>query len=72
MIADEDCIEGDFAIVKVSGKGRVKHFIARIDAIDDDQSYEDVFLKKIASKTAKTTRLLWWMKKMKLHFPKAT
>ena len=51
---DEDCIEGDFAIVKVNGKGRVKHFIACIDAIDDeDQSYEGVFLKETASKTGK-------------------
>ena len=54
-IEDEDCIECDFPIVKIDGKGRVKHVTARTDAIDDaDQSYEGEFLKKTASKTCKS------------------
>ena len=42
---DSDIIEGDFVIVKVSGKSRFQNFIARVDIIDDIE-YECVFLKK--------------------------
>ena len=47
---DEECIERDFVVVKVCGKYRFKHFIARIDIVDGDD-YEGVFLKRIASRT---------------------
>ena len=43
---DLDIIEGDFVIIKVSGKSRFQNFIARVDIIDDIE-YEGVFLKKV-------------------------
>ncbi len=32
-VSDDEIIEGDFVIVKVSGKSRVVHYIARIDVV---------------------------------------
>ena len=32
-VSDDEIIEGDFVIVKVAGKSRVVHYIARIDVV---------------------------------------
>ena len=43
---DEELIEGDFVIVKlVSAKSRIAHYIARIDAMDENE-FVGVFLKR--------------------------
>lgn len=45
----EDIIEGDFVIVKVHGKTRTMHYIARVDGFDADE-YEGVFLRRVLSR----------------------
>ena len=45
----EDIIEGDFVIVKVHGKTRTMHYIARVDGFDADK-YEGVFLRRVLSR----------------------
>ena len=50
--SDEDgvsyeIIEGHFVIVKVAGKSRVVHFIARIDVLGKYE-YEGIFLHKVS------------------------
>ena len=46
---DEELIEGDFVIVKlVSAKLRIAHYIARIDAMDENE-FDGVFLKRESS-----------------------
>ena len=42
----EDIIEGDFVVVKVHGKTRTMHYIARVDGFDGDE-YEGVFLRRV-------------------------
>lgn len=42
---NEELLSGDFVVVKVAGKRRVVHYVARIDTVDCDE-YEDVFLQK--------------------------
>ena len=49
-LEDENYMEGDFVVVKVSGRSSTKNFIARIDVIEEDE-FEGFFLKRIASKT---------------------
>ena len=41
-----DIMEGDFVVVKVAGKSRFVHYIARIDVIDGKE-YEGIFLQKV-------------------------
>jgi len=45
-IDEMDMMEGDFVVVKVAGKSRFVHYIARIDVIDGKE-YEGVFLQKV-------------------------
>ena len=42
-------IEGGFVVVKVAGRSSSKHYITRVDVVDDDE-FEGVFLQKVASK----------------------
>ena len=45
-------IEGDFVIVRVEGKKRVVHYVARIDVVDEElNEYEGVFLQKDSANT---------------------
>lgn len=43
---DAEIYEGDFVIVKVSGKSQVVNYIACVDVVDGD-IFEGVFLKKV-------------------------
>ena len=51
---DEECCakqyrvstEGEFVIVKVAGKARIKHYIGRIDVVDGNE-FEGVFLRRV-------------------------
>ena len=46
--SDEDGVsDGDFVIVKVAGKSRVVHYIARIDVVGKYE-YEGIFLHKVS------------------------
>lgn len=45
-IDEMDIMEGDFVVVKVDGKSRSVHYIARIDVIDGKE-YEGIFLQKV-------------------------
>ncbi|CAM1328306.1 Uncharacterised protein g9733 [Pycnogonum litorale] len=48
---DSEIIEGDFVIVKVAGKSRMVHYIARIDVVDmAKDEYEGIFLQKVSSR----------------------
>lgn len=45
-VDEMDIMEGDFVVVKVAGKSRSVHYIARIDVIDGKE-YEGIFLQKV-------------------------
>jgi len=45
-IDEMEIMEGDFVVVKVAGKSRIVHYIARIDVIADKE-YEGIFLQKV-------------------------
>ena len=54
--SDEDgvsneIIEGDFVIVKVAGKSRVVHYIARIDVVGKYE-YEGIFIHKVSGRVS--------------------
>ena len=46
-IFSDEIIEGDFIIIKVVGKGREMHFIARVDIVEEGE-YGGVFLQKLS------------------------
>ena len=48
---EEAPIEGDFVVVKVSGKKRFLLYIARVDVVDG-VDFEGVFLKRVPNKAA--------------------
>ena len=48
---DFNIIEGDLVVVKLAGKSRFIHYIARVDILNgEDFKYEGVFLQKTAKK----------------------
>ena len=51
---DQSIIEGDFVIVKVHGKSRSNHYIARVDAFDGGE-FEGVFLRRVLSLNDRAT-----------------
>ncbi len=44
-----DIIEGDFVVVKITGKTRELNYIARVDIVADEV-FEGLFLRKVPSK----------------------
>ena len=46
--ADQEIIEGYFVVEKVRGKSSMRHYIARVDALDGDK-FEEVFLRQVLS-----------------------
>ena len=46
-MSDDEIIEGDFVIVKVAGKSRVVHYIARTDVVGKYE-YGGIFLHKVS------------------------
>ena len=44
-----EIIEGDFVVVSLAGKARVRNFIARVDVVDGDD-YEGIFLRKVSAR----------------------
>nr|XP_039258851.1 uncharacterized protein LOC120335415 [Styela clava] len=54
---DQNIIEGDFVIVKISGKSRIVHYVARVDAFEGEE-FEGVFLRRVLSVNDRTTFIL--------------
>ena len=48
-MSEDEIIEGDFVVLKVEGKSREVHYIARIDVVDGDE-FEGIFLQKMSEK----------------------
>ena len=44
-----EIIKGDFVVVSLAGKARVRNFIARVDVVDGDD-YEGIFLRKVSAR----------------------
>ena len=48
-VDEMDVMEGDFVVVKVAGKSRIVHYIARVDVVEGKE-YEGVFLQKVSGR----------------------
>lgn len=48
-VDEMDIMEGDFVVIRLAGKSRVVHYIARID-VNDGKEYEGIFLQKVPSR----------------------
>lgn len=51
-----EIIEGDFVVVKVAGKSRIVHYIARVDEIDFDEC-QGIFLQKVKGRVGSENSL---------------
>ena len=54
----QEPIEGDFVIVSVSGKSRKQNYIARIDRLNEDGTYDGCFMKRLGKRMEKPTFII--------------